>query len=200
MPITDRGRALLRAALLRPDGLLPRPDRLAGAALLRVAAALTGAGLLELVPVHSQQPRWRDIEGASTGLRITQAGRAIVDVEQAPSTGSVGREKRTPADDERQPVPEPANGAPGGPASARSPRPGSKAAQLLAMLSRSEGATVEALAAALAWQPHTVRAALTRLRQRSIFFSVDRAARPTTYRIAPAGTPMPAPADAGEVS
>ena len=29
------------------------------------------------------------------------------------------------------------------------------------MLSRAEGATVDALSAALAWQPHTVRAALT---------------------------------------
>ena len=104
-----------------------------------------------------------------------------------------------PVDDERRPNQEPTDEAPVGPAPARTPRPGSKAAQLLAMMSRAEGASIDALSAALAWQPHTVRAALTRLRQRGLTISVDRAARPTTYRITPAEAPEPAPADGGEV-
>ena len=199
MPITDTGRALLHAAMLRDDGLLPRPDRLAGAALVRVAAALTDSGLAEPVPVDPEQPRWRDIAGAPTGLRITEAGRAATDVEQTLSTGCEAREDTALADGERLPDQGPADDAPAGPVSARPPRPGSKAAQLLTMLTRAEGATVDALSAALVWQPHSVRAALTRLRQRSIFISVDRTARPTTYRIAPAEAPVPAPADGGEV-
>ena len=199
MPITDPGRALLRAALLRDDGLLPRPDRLAGAALLRVAAALIDADFAELVPVDPDQPRWRDIDGVPTGLRITKAGRAAAVGEQAPSTGSGGREEVMPVDDERRPDQEPDDDAPAGPVSARPPRPDSKAARLFALLSRAEGATVDALSAALAWQPHTVRAALTRLRQRGLTIAADRTTAPTTYRIAPAEASMPAPADGEEV-
>lgn len=199
MPITDTGRALLHAATLRDDGLLPRPDRLAGAALLRVAAALIDAGLAEPVPIHPEQPRWRDIDGVPTGLRIAGAGRAAAVGEQAPSTGSGGREEVVPVDDERLPDQGLAEDAPAGPASARPPRPGSKAARLLTMLSRAEGATADALSAALVWQPHTVRAALTRLRQRGLTIAADRTARPTTYRITPAVAPVPAPADGGEV-
>ena len=199
MPITDTGRALLRAAMLRDDGLLPRPDRLAGAALLRVAASLIDTRLAEPVPVHPEQPRWRDIAGAPTALRITEAGCAAGDREQTPSNGSGGREEVMPVDDQRRPNQEPADEAQVGPAPARPPRPGSKAAQLLAMLSRAEGASIDALSAALAWQPHTVRAALTRLRQRGLTLSADRTARPTMYRIAPAKASVHAPADSGEV-
>ena len=199
MPITDTGRALLHAAMLRDDGLLPRPDRLAGAALVRVAAALTDSGLAEPVSVHPEQPRWRNIAGAPTGLRITEAGRAAADVKQTLSTGCEAREDTALADGERLPDQRLADDAPAGPVSARPPRPGSKAAQLLTMLSRAEGATVDALTAALVWQPHTVRAALTRLPQRGLTISADRTARPTTYRIAPAEAPVPAPADDGEV-
>ena len=199
MPITDTGRALLHAAMLRDDGLLPRPDRLAGAALVRVAAALTDAGLAEPAPVDPEQPRWRDIAGSPTGLRITEAGRAVAGVGQVRSIGCEAREDTALADGERLSEQGPANDAPARPVSARPPRSGSKAAQLLTMLSRAEGATVDALSAALAWQPHTVRAALTRLRQRGLTIAADRTTAPTTYRIAPAEAPMPAPADSEEV-
>jgi predicted ArsR family transcriptional regulator len=40
-----------------------------------------------------------------------------------------------------------------------------KAAQVLKLLARSRGATLADLTAATGWQPHTVRAHLTRLRQ-----------------------------------
>lgn len=43
-------------------------------------------------------------------------------------------------------------------------RPGTKLAGLVTAL--QQGATIENLGAGLGWQPHTVRAALTRLRQR----------------------------------
>lgn len=39
-------------------------------------------------------------------------------------------------------------------------REGSKQAQLIAMLRHAKGATIDEIAAALSWQPHTVRGAI----------------------------------------
>lgn len=46
------------------------------------------------------------------------------------------------------------------------PLPSSKIGLLMAMLERTEGATLTDLAEATGWLPHTTRAALTRLRQK----------------------------------
>ncbi len=49
----------------------------------------------------------------------------------------------------------------------RTPAPKSKTkkARILSLLKRKSGATIEQIAKATGWQAHTVRAALTRLRQ-----------------------------------
>jgi predicted ArsR family transcriptional regulator len=74
------------------------------------------------------------------------------------------------------------------------PRAGTKKDRLVSLLSKKAGADVAALSAALGWQAHTTRAALTRLRQAG--FPLE-AAKPagggaTVYRIAvekrPAGS------------
>ena len=69
------------------------------------------------------------------------------------------------------------------------PRAGTKKDRLVSLLSKKAGADVAKLSAALGWQAHTTRAALTRLRQAG--FSLE-AAKPasggaTVYRIV-AGT------------
>jgi Protein of unknown function (DUF3489) len=46
------------------------------------------------------------------------------------------------------------------------PRRGSKLAEVIALLSRNRGASVEELISATGWLPHTTRAALTGLRKR----------------------------------
>ncbi len=48
----------------------------------------------------------------------------------------------------------------------RIPREGSKQALVVGLLGREQGATLEELAAATGWLPHTTRAALTDLRRR----------------------------------
>ncbi len=45
------------------------------------------------------------------------------------------------------------------------PNAPSKAAQVLKMLARPKGASLDALCKATGWQPHTTRAALSRLRK-----------------------------------
>lgn len=46
------------------------------------------------------------------------------------------------------------------------PREGSKAASLLEMLQRKDGATLDEMTERTGWQPHTVRAAMTGLRKK----------------------------------
>ena len=59
------------------------------------------------------------------------------------------------------PAPEPAP-------SPQHPRPGSKQALVVELLSRPEGASLDDLVAATGWLPHTARAAVTGLRRRGI--------------------------------
>jgi hypothetical protein len=54
------------------------------------------------------------------------------------------------------------------PAATRKPREGTKQAQVLAMLRRSEGATVAQIAEAMGWAPHTVRGFLAGLKKKGI--------------------------------
>ena len=65
------------------------------------------------------------------------------------------------------------------------PRAGSKQALVVEMLSKQQGATLDALVKATGWLPHTTRAALTGLRKRG--FAVERIRNETKgslYRIA----------------
>lgn len=59
----------------------------------------------------------------------------------------------------------------------------SKKARLEAMLSRPRGATKKQLERTLGWQPHTVRAAISRLRKSGAAVTLDRSARTPTYRV-----------------
>jgi DNA-binding transcriptional regulator PaaX len=60
--------------------------------------------------------------------------------------------------------------------------------QILASARGRHGATLAELTAATGWQPHTVRAALTRLRQRGHHFERNRnKSGETRYRLKKAG-------------
>lgn len=59
----------------------------------------------------------------------------------------------------------------------------SKKARLEALLRRQRGATMAQLEKSLAWQPHTVRAAISRLRKSGADVSIDRSGKVSAYRI-----------------
>lgn len=67
------------------------------------------------------------------------------------------------------------------------PREGTKLALLLRALS-GKGAPLSKLSTSLSWQPHTVRAAITRLRQRgyTIECAPSAANKPSIYRVSAA--------------
>jgi Protein of unknown function (DUF3489) len=67
---------------------------------------------------------------------------------------------------------------------ANAPRPGSKLAGVIVLLSREQGAGIEDLTAATGWLPHTTRAALTGLRKRGYVLARERReGADTVYRI-----------------
>lgn len=55
--------------------------------------------------------------------------------------------------------------------------------RLEALLRRPKGATMAQLEKTLAWQPHTVRAAISRLRENGVEVSLDRTGKTPAYRI-----------------
>lgn len=100
------------------------------------------------------------------GIFITASGIAAIGVDQS--------DQVAPADGQ----------APPPPASVAAPRErGTKAAAVIALLERSEGATLAELIEATSWLPHTTRAALTGLRKKG--HSIERSKRDdlTCYRI-----------------
>lgn len=62
-------------------------------------------------------------------------------------------------------------------------RPKGKLGQLLTMIEEEQGATLEELGVALNWQPHTARAAISRLRKRGVGIALTAEGDRTAYRI-----------------
>ena len=65
----------------------------------------------------------------------------------------------------------------------KTPAPKTKKAQVLALLKRKSGATIAQIAKATGWQAHTIRAALTRLRQQGIEIERNSKDGLSRYRI-----------------
>src|SRR4051794_11372024 len=71
-------------------------------------------------------------------------------------------------------------------ASAADPRAGSKQAQVIGLLQRPEGATIEEMAAAMGWQRHTVRGLISGALKKKLGLPVvsEKTERGRLYRIA----------------
>lgn len=70
-------------------------------------------------------------------------------------------------------------------ASSKQPKP-TKKAQLSGLLARRKGATIAQIEAALDWQPHTIRAAISGLRKAGAEVSLERGGKVPAYRLVPA--------------
>lgn len=62
-----------------------------------------------------------------------------------------------------------------------------KKVKLQALLARPKGATLAQLGKDLGWQPHTVRAEISRLRKRGTEVQLEKGGRTPSYRIVAAG-------------
>jgi hypothetical protein len=160
--LSDTQVVILSAASQRADSaVLPLPEtlKIRGGAVDKVLGSLKAKGLID----HRGTRRGDD----PPPLRITRAGLEAIGIEpeDAGDIQRVATEGAMLADaadvEGRAPRPgAPADTQPDA-AATRTPRAGTKQALMIALLKRSEGATVEQIAAATGWQHHTIRGAIS---------------------------------------
>ena len=172
--LTDTQSILLSAASQRDDGsVLPLPASLKpSGGTAKALTALLNRGLVEERVTDDATAVHRAEGDARYGLFLTAAGADAIGVE--PSASSAIDD--APGDHSTSVTP----AAVSVPAAKRQ----TKAAAVLALLSRPDGATLPELISATGWLPHTTRAALTGLRKKGHNIARSKRDNATCYRIA----------------
>jgi hypothetical protein len=144
-------RVILSKASQRDDRVaLPLPGHLRGGAARKVVDSLLAKGLVQELEAKPGQPVWRaEKDGASVTLVVTEAGLAALGPELKPSLTTTERKVTADKAKPRRKGTQ-----------TRMPRTDTKQAQLIGMLKRAKGATIDEIVEALDWQPHTVRGAI----------------------------------------
>jgi hypothetical protein len=227
--LSDTPLVILSAAAQRADlSVLPLPDSLTlkGGALNKVMDSLRNRGLIrvlggdggpERVVITSEGMAAIGVEAdddeapAAADTAPTSAGADSAAEAPAPASEADGAEKRAKT--------KPAKGkakatktapAAGEPTAKPMPRAGTKQAQMIELLKRPEGATVEQIAAATGWQHHTIRGAISGALKKKLGLTVEatrtREVGPnktgargssTVYRITGSGPETGSPSAAG---
>ena len=170
--LTDTQLVMLSAAAQREDRCIAPPPSLKGAAAQKIAAKLVALGLAQ--EVKARQRRCDEATGQAYALRLTAAGLKAIRVEEAVAFEAAAKTSPTPAGEGRRKTKVHDAGANSvtSPTAVAAPREGSKLGAVVSLLRRERGATIDQLAAAMGWLPHTTRAALIGLRKRG--FVIER--------------------------
>jgi DNA-binding MarR family transcriptional regulator len=186
--LTDTQLVILSAAAQRQDGAvlpLPKSLKVKGGAVTKTLEGLRNKGLLEEKPAARNAAAWREGEdGRRMMLVITDSGLQAIGVDADKKTGTQSRSTKTRAKKSRQRTVRKSAAAPNGKKAQTTAHQGTKQARLIGLLKRKKGATIEAIVGRLDWQSHTVRAALTRLRQQGLAIKRVREDGVSRYRIA----------------
>ncbi|MFZ1963966.1 MAG: DUF3489 domain-containing protein [Roseiarcus sp.] len=199
--LSDTQLVMMSAAAQREDRCLVAPQNLKGAAARKVAEKLVDAGLVREIRAKPGMSAWRRDEeaGQSYALKLAAAGlNAIavdeeVDAEEAAAEASNADSQVQPTKAAAQaaavePADRPASSQNAAPVStAAAPRAGSKLAEVVGLLCREGGASIDELIVATDWLPHTTRAALTGLRKRGYSIERRREGVATRYWLASPG-------------
>ena len=135
--LSDAQAVILSAACARDEGLVfPITANLKGGAVGNVLKSLLKRGLIEQTPASDHNTVWRhDEERGPVTLRATPLAYTVLGISDAPEPTAAAAE--------------PAR------------RSGTKQEALIAMLRAEGGATIDEIAAALDWQAHTARGAMS---------------------------------------
>ena len=164
--LTDTQLVILSAAAQRDSGaVLPLPKTLKlnpGTAGGVIRSLLKKALIAERTAAPGEKV-WREArDGERIALAITAAGLMAIGVESEPASKVVDAKVKAPAPKARKSRTR-AQGT--GPIQAgeqpKGVTPGTKMAQLIEMLGRKNGVTIEEIAAATGWQTHSVRGAIS---------------------------------------
>lgn len=162
--LSDTQLVLLISARERPDKhLFPLPEGISpSGALTKSVSGLIKRSFAAEMEVASPEQTWREDGNLRFGLVITEAGRDAI------------KSKDTPPPAPAAVVDQP------DPAGART----TKATQVIDLLKREQGATLQELVEATGWLPHTTRAALTGVRKKGHTVAKEKRGEGTCYRIA----------------
>ncbi len=164
---------------------LPKSLKIKGSAVTKILEGLRKKSLLEEKPATRNAAAWREGEdGRRMMMVITDAGLQAIGVDADEKTSKqLAATKVRAKKSRRRTLRKPTAATPKGTKSQTAARQGTKQALLIDLLKRKKGATIEAIVATLDWQPHTVRAALTRLRQQGLAIERVRQNGVSRYRI-----------------
>ena len=173
--LTETQTIILSAGAQRPDNIaLPLPKGLAGAAAKMAVAKMIEHGWLQEVDANLRrgEPIWRETgDGHGTTLVVTDAGLLAIGIDPLVVKTIVAIRKyaaETPA------------------AKPPSQRAGTKQAQIIALLERTEGATIAEIVAATAWQAHSARGLISGVLKKKLGLvvgSTKETGRGAVYRI-----------------
>ena len=186
--LSDSQLVVLTAACQRADRcVFPVTAKLKGNAAGNVLKSLLKKDLIKEVRAKNDDTVWRHDE---------QHGRMTLVATKA-AFAALGIDPRDEAEDAEADATEPAPAKVEAEPNARSktskskepkaPRKGSKQAQLIGMLRRAKGATIDEVVKALEWQPHTVRGAIAGALKKKLGLNVTSekdGKRGRIYRIA----------------
>jgi len=163
--LSDSQLVILSTASQRPDGcVFPITLKLKGNAIGNVLKSLLTKGLLEEVPGRADDTLWRYDDGAPLTLKASPAAYRHLGIDAEATSAIDALPDRDRPSGKRKPAKAAQTAAPveadAKPRKEPSVRKDSKKAQMIAMLRRAKGATVEEIAETLEWQRHTVRGAI----------------------------------------
>lgn len=174
--LTDTQILILTRASARPGNLaLPLPEGLHGAAAKMAIGRMIKLGFIDEVEANLRrnEPLWRETgDGHGTTLIATDAGLEAIGIDPVMVRTMAGLRDAKPE------------------AIAAAQRPGTKQAQLIAMLQRPEGATIAEIAGKLEWRSHSIRGAISGSLKKKLGLRViaeECPARGRVYKICPAG-------------
>ena len=193
--LTDTQLLMLSAAARRNDRCLVAAPNVKAAAAQKIAGKLIASGLMKEIKAKPGAPVWRRDEeaGQSYALKLTAAGAKAIAIDESAEPTHVGegnsREdvEQAGSSSQQPSAQDPSSVGANATAPARpsAPRGGTKLAEVVELLQRDRGATIDELIDATGWLPHTTRAALTGLRKRGFALAIDRSGkeRGSIYRI-----------------